>query len=518
MRNGSIQIVGAAMCGASRGVRFGLAAVWLGFGVAAQAADRYWVSPSNSVWSLAENWSEVSGGVGGVGVPGPDDVAIFDAGNLVCQVDVALIGTAAVAGLWLKANYTGHFDGSGENLDVYVSGNVTLAPGSGGVVSFSGNTWTIGGNFSYSSMTSGRVLNSANSTVVMTGSNVTISATYYRTLNNLVIDEGAFVEHNTGGGGGKLALSNTLEAYGRLNTVGVVEPRGGAYVYAGGAVGGTGLLSCHYSNGVQAFDPDGVIDVAMIEFKRPSGTPLRIAPGFYNVKTFRIHGETYDYTWALDAGRFDIAGDVDLYQYNTASDLVTFDCAANSPAVHLYGNLGKTARVAGGVSQETYTWQWTGAVTLAGTNAVTADIGALKVQPAITIDKPLGSVKLLSSLTNTPALNVSRGTIDFNGQAVRTAGDFTVEPGGQFVAAGLAGSVIHVGSNLTFTGSAETRLDLAATGVWTLAVGGEAEVRFANVANADASGGSEIVAWNCRDLGGNIHWRFIRAGTVLLVR
>ena len=52
-----------------------------------QAGDSglYWVASSSDVWTDTSNWSDTSGGGGGVSVPGSYDTAIFDAGGLYAK-------------------------------------------------------------------------------------------------------------------------------------------------------------------------------------------------------------------------------------------------------------------------------------------------------------------------------------------------------------------------------------------------------------------------------------------------
>ena len=53
------------------------------------AADRYWISNSNSTWNSTANWSATSGGASGASVPGVADIVYFDAnGTGTCTLDV----------------------------------------------------------------------------------------------------------------------------------------------------------------------------------------------------------------------------------------------------------------------------------------------------------------------------------------------------------------------------------------------------------------------------------------------
>lgn len=55
----------------------------------AEAATYYWVGTSGN-WNSRANWSSVSGGAGNAGVPGINDVAIFDVKSGDCSVNIAV--------------------------------------------------------------------------------------------------------------------------------------------------------------------------------------------------------------------------------------------------------------------------------------------------------------------------------------------------------------------------------------------------------------------------------------------
>ena len=124
-------------------------------------ANRYWVDDlANGFFLSATNWSATSGGVGGAGVPGASDKAIFD-GSVVddCRLNAAI----NCAEIEIQSGYTGTLNGSTDNLNHVVGGPIshfavsaTLDLGSGtwvatnfdqtqGTTVESGNTITLSG-------------------------------------------------------------------------------------------------------------------------------------------------------------------------------------------------------------------------------------------------------------------------------------------------------------------------------------------------------------------------------------
>ncbi|MEK7218883.1 MAG: hypothetical protein AAB728_05465, partial [Patescibacteria group bacterium] len=136
----------------------------------------------------------------------------------------------------------------------------------------------------------------------------------------------------------------------------------------------------------------------------------------------------------------------------------------------------------------------------------------------IVINKTHGTVQLTGTGT-TDSLLVSSGTLDFNGKAITTVGNVTIGTTGQVNPRGLPGSVITVGGNMSLTGETNDKLNLSATGSWTLTVNGASAVaRNVTVANANAGAGREIDALGGSNVngGGNNHWNFGRGITGFL--
>mgnify|MGYP002346718189 FL=1 len=93
-----------------------------------EAATYYWVSqaaPDNN-WATAANWSAVSGGAGGAGVPGAGDTAVFDGVGANAGHDCNLSGAVAVAVITNAGGYSGALSTANFNLTV---GTMTWAAG-----------------------------------------------------------------------------------------------------------------------------------------------------------------------------------------------------------------------------------------------------------------------------------------------------------------------------------------------------------------------------------------------------
>ena len=476
----------------------------------AHGANRYWVSASASTWNLAANWSGTSNGVGGVGVPGTGDSVYFTpSANGNCQIDLnpVTIGLLSVNG------YTGHLDGATLNPDVTVTGNVTFASGNSGTNSLGRGTWTIGGSFDYSAMGSGtgRAMIPGVSTVVMTGTNVSLKAIYTKSLCNLMIASNAVVTNN-GSGSSWLVVTNNMDVYGTiisLATATQIQPNR-LRVHSSGRVTGSGLIYLKNSYGIQLLEPGSVVDLDTIQFVSDNTTPGYIVPGHYQATNLLFWGETYAATWKMTNGVYDIDGSIWMHQ-NNAAGAVTLDCTA--AVVRVGGNL--TNSMAAGVT--TNKSCFLGAVTLTGTTDRVVDLNTLTNQPAITVAMSGGTVKLLSGVSNA-SFTATGGNLNFNGKSVRTSGNLTIGSNAQVVGTSLNGSVITVGGNLSLAGKPDSFLDLHASAPWTLSVAGTGTAVYVEVAYSDASCGSSITASSSRDRGHNVNWLLPATGSVLIVQ
>ncbi|MEI6167944.1 MAG: hypothetical protein WCS52_12180 [bacterium] len=475
----------------------------------AHGANRYWVSASASTWNLAANWSGTSNGVGGVGVPGTGDSVYFTpSANGNCQIDLnpVTIGLLSVNG------YTGHLDGATLNPDVTVTGNVTFASGNSGTNSLGRGTWTIGGSFDYSAMGSGtgRAMIPGVSTVVMTGTNVSLKAVYTMTLCNLMIASNAVVTNN-GTSTSYLMVTNNMDVYGTIISLANatrIQPNR-LRVHSSGRVTGSGLIYLKNSYGIQLLEPGSVVDLDTIQFVSDNTTPGYIVPGHYQATNLLFWGETYVKTWKMTNGVYDIDGSIQLLQTNEAG-AVTLDCTA--AVVRVGGNL-TNIRNAGVVTNKS---RFVGAVTLTGTKDRVVDLNTMPQQPALTMAMSAGTVTLMSGVSNA-SLTVTGGCLNVNGKPIRTTGNLTIGGNAQVTGSGLNGSAVTVGGNLDVSGGGGAPLDLHATAPWTLSVTGSGAASNVNVSYSDASGGSTIRAVNSTDGGNNTNWQFVSGGTTLPV-
>ena len=101
------------------------------------------------------------------------------------------------------------------------------------------------------------------------------------------------------------------------------------------------------------------------------------------------------------------------------------------------------------------------------------------------------------------------GTVDYNGQTLESTGNWTIETGCSL--ADPNGSAITVGDTFEAHGAAGSLLNLDGSSGWTLNVTGLGFMRYCQVQNCDASGGSTIYATRSLNEGSNtgFDWTFV---------
>jgi len=170
----------------------------------AEAANKYWVGgtdPDN--WDDAENWSATSGGTGSAGVPGTNDTAIFDGGNIYsCQIDIS----STVASVIIYSTYTATISiNSGKSLTA--SGSFEIAGGTfttngellevgsytqtGGIFNAGGSTVTCNGDFSvtvgtFNAGASVLVLDATDGDAIFTGDGYTFNNVIFQSTGTVV--------------------------------------------------------------------------------------------------------------------------------------------------------------------------------------------------------------------------------------------------------------------------------------------------------------------------------------------
>jgi hypothetical protein len=199
------------------------------FSNASFSANRYWIGLTGN-WNNILNWSNTSGGLPCMAVPGSADVAVFDGNNLFnCTIDVS----TSVSGILISNLYTGtvslspgigltiasagfiqtngNFNGSNANISVsgpfsltggtFTSTTSTLLLSGGfsnagtfnhnnGTVSFS-TTQSISGNTSFNNLSfiaGGGVYTIVSGTTLSSSGNVTISGTASCTINTGIVE------------------------------------------------------------------------------------------------------------------------------------------------------------------------------------------------------------------------------------------------------------------------------------------------------------------------------------------
>lgn len=76
---------------------------------------RYWVSAISSIWNSTDNWSLVSGGLGGASVPDTTNIAVFDSSGLgMCTLNT----TVNTGGLEVRAGFTGIINQNNYRIEV----------------------------------------------------------------------------------------------------------------------------------------------------------------------------------------------------------------------------------------------------------------------------------------------------------------------------------------------------------------------------------------------------------------
>jgi len=226
----------------------------------ATSANRYWVVailPGN--WNSAGNWSATSGGLGGAGVPGPGDVAIFDGGLLGLESGNCTINApVSVSGITVSAGYGGTIS-QGANT-IAVSGAASFAGGTfaGGSVAITiGGTFTIAGTaFTSTSatmtlngnaaLTSGSFAHN-NGTVAFTGSGLqTITAPGGETFYNFILNNsgpGIQLENNISIATGLTMTVGNIDLNGNNLTLGTSAANPGTLAYTSGTMINTGSFT-----------------------------------------------------------------------------------------------------------------------------------------------------------------------------------------------------------------------------------------------------------------------------------
>lgn len=466
-------------------------------------ANRYWVAAAQQNWNDTTYWSDTSGGAGGFSVPGSsDDVTFNGSGVGNCVINAAV----NVNSLNIASGYTGTFNNATNDQSITVAGNCTL---NAGTVTAGDATWTIGGNFSNASTAFTANL----STVVLTGSGVTLTSSNSDDFYNLTIASGATVTNSgnidINGSGAILQIDGTLT----MNTSTLRLNTGGCSlrVSSTGILQGTGTLQLLIDT--RCTQQDGQITIANMIMESRHATANSLVPGTYESPSvlFR-NGDALTRVFELQSGTYIFTGDVQIA--NTNSGTYNFNCNVNNPNIEFRGNVTLSAS-AGTLNYN----KGTGTITLAPASGTKTINFFDKFVEDIEIDGA-GTVQLTDGVI-TDSFTGTTGTIDFNGQSIETNNNFTLTSGCNIIsdADAMNACSILVGGDFLAEGSNGDLLDLGATASWTLWVVGSASADYVNVEYSDASSGTTIDATNSTNGGNNLNWNFITAssGNMFLV-
>ncbi|MFA6510106.1 MAG: DUF2341 domain-containing protein, partial [Candidatus Peribacteraceae bacterium] len=400
------------------------------------------------------------------------------------------------SGLTLLAG-AGTFDNATNDKNITVRGDVTM---DNTRTDLGDGTWTVGGSMDFEHV---GTWNRNSSTTIMTGSGtlMTKTAAY---LHNFTVGTGASISDRstTTGAAGTVTINGTLtiaddKQFRCLNDCHTA-------IGATGRITGAGqfwLFSPGSGVGITSFAEGGVFDVAYFNIYKPGAAAIALASGKYN-SILRVSNEDQASTLRLPSGNFIIGGNA---SFNAQSNTLVID-NVNNPAITFLGDVIVTE------TSSTLTWtKGTGTITLSGATAQSVNLLGKSVEDVV-INKTHGTVQLTGTGT-LDSLLVSSGTIDFNGKAITTVGGLTIGATGQVNPAGLPGSSLIVGGNLSLTGEAGDLLNLSATGSWTLNVTGTATASYATVKGGDASAGATVSAkTSVTDQGYNKNWDFDVSG------
>ena len=451
-----------------------------------------WDGSESTSWKDGLNWV-------GDAVPGPADIAGFDdnTSSNSCVVDEAV----DVLGITLD-NYTGTLDlgDTGEDIQVGTSGFLIDT----GTVDMGDADVTItNGDFNY--VNCGTFVGGT-STVIMKGTG-NLSFKNIEPLYNLTIFLGATTTVPAGSGynsqvAGALTVNGTISvAADRL----ALKGTGALSMGSAGSITGNGELWFAVSlsgGGLTTFTDGASIDIANVVVNGPLATAVFVGATWDCGTLFKvIHTADPTRTWSPTG----------THTFNCPVQFANTDAAGtlqidstNNPSYVFTDNVIWT-ETAGTLA---WTNPGTGTITFSGGNAQGIDLGGQTVED-IVVNKPAGTL-IFSSGWTAHSFDAVQGTVDFNGQTVETAGDFTISPGARLGTGGdgLDLADITVGANFKATGSSATDLDMTAA-AWSLDVTGGAHCRWVNLTHCDASGGSTVYAQRSIDGGSNQGFLFL---------
>jgi len=443
----------------------------------------YWIAGSSGNWNDSANWSLISGGLGGVGVPNSGDTAIFDGNGLGnCVMNVALTSNVTIT---RNSGYTGTLDNATNDLDHSV-GDVT---GDFASLTMGDATWTCNGDW-----TPGSNVTRNNSLLVMTGTSKTLSTA--SDVEDLTINSGATI---TTDGGGNASVRGVFTLNGSLTVdTDALILRSTVTIASTATLTGSGKIR---SQGVSmSINSAATLTLTEIEFRNTQTIPARDYSDVADVNFNATNVGTSTFT--IGSGTITVDG---FHVNSTSGRTAAVTGSANNPDWVIQGDV--TINVAGDV-----TWTaGTGTITANGTADQSwrwydsVNMTAIQTTEDIIINKSAGTLTLASDI-KAESFTGTDAHFDPAGYNIDTTNDFDITDGFTIEPTGLNGSAITVGGDFSVAGSFGNELDLRATAAWTLTVTGVADADYVRVANSDASGGISVTATNSFDHGGNSNW------------
>jgi len=104
------------------------------------------------------------------------------------------------------------------------------------------------------------------------------------------------------------------------------------------------------------------------------------------------------------------------------------------------------------------------------------------------------------------AFELANGVLEFNSLDVTTIGDFRITYGDGSSVSNMTGRSITAGGNVNLSGRSSSYLDLDKGSDWFANVTGTLEAFYADVGQANASGGSPGIAYLSKDSSNNTDW------------
>ena len=457
--------------------RIGLAvgltlALLAGLAPRAEAANKYWIATSAANWNNTANWSLSSGGTGNAGVPGANDVAIFDGGggaNGNCNVD-ATVNQTGTGGFNIGSGYSGTISQGAVTITVGSTGWTQAGGtfnGGSNPIAINGPVALSGGTFK---STSGTLTHNAATWTSNTGT-PTFNAnggtvTFNRTHNNPVAVASGSIHFNNvylmfSGGSGSIGVTGTMYVDGTLTladrdtysnggiTSGTIEVGGNLTMAASywglkstGLVKMTGTDSQTISTtGTSTFPPievakstgtlvlsgansvsgwtwtSGTLDASgsTLTVVVPYNTSITVTPGTvsYNNVGINVSGSS---TIVTINGTWDVNGN-----YSPTIRDQYGSCKINTGTFNVAGNLTPTYASAGwGAS--------TCAIVMDGTGSITAKNGSVPCA-SLTVNTS-GTVSLGGNLSLS-GLTWTSGALDLSTYTLAVAGTITTGAGAE---------------------------------------------------------------------------------------